>query len=171
MRPLVALVMAVWATTAAADLYRWIDPDSGSIKYSSYPPPWYGDAEQERRAPRVEHIPSKADASARAPEVAGAKPPPAPAAGGGILATLEARRRSLMQMLTAIPAKDDFNRSGAGIRQQLEAYQAAAAELDRVDPSGAARRRAESQPLIERLIQGLRAQFGTSPPDGKPRER
>jgi len=169
MRPLVALAMAVWATTAAADLYRWIDPESGSIKYSSYPPPWYGDEAKQRRAPKVEHIPSQTDASARAADAAGAKPPPA--GGGGILATLEARRRSLMQMLTAIPSNEDFSRSGAGVRQQLEAYQAVAAELDRVDPNGAARRRAESQPLVERLIQGLRAQFSTSPPDGKPRER
>ncbi len=169
MRPLAALAMAVWATIAAADLYRWIDPESGSIKYSSYPPPWYGDAERERRAPKVEHIPSKPDATARVPGAAGAKPPPA--TGGGILETLEARRRSLMQIFVAIPPTEDFNRSGAAIRQQLEAYQAVAAELDRVDPGGAARRRAESQPLVERLIQGLRAQFSTSPPDGKPRER
>ena len=52
------LVMLVWAGAAAADLYRWVDPGSGSVKFSSYPPPWYGDAAKERRAPKVELIPA-----------------------------------------------------------------------------------------------------------------
>jgi hypothetical protein len=37
-------------------------------------------------------------------------------------------------------------------------------ELDRLDPAGAARRRAESQPLLDKVIQGLRAQVGAKPP-------
>ncbi|MNC91850.1 hypothetical protein D3C83_81790 [compost metagenome] len=44
---------------AAADLYRWVDPESGSIKFSSYPPPWFGDPARERRAPKVEVIPER----------------------------------------------------------------------------------------------------------------
>ena len=58
MRALFALAILAWAGAAAADLYRWVDPESGSVKFSSYPPPWYGDAAQERRAPKVEVIPS-----------------------------------------------------------------------------------------------------------------
>ena len=45
-----------------ADLYRWVDPETGSVKFSSYPPPWHGDAAKERRAPKVEHIPARREA-------------------------------------------------------------------------------------------------------------
>ena len=59
------LIAAFAAFPALADLYRWIDPESGSVKFSSVPPPWYGDAERERRAPPVEVIRDKARAPAR----------------------------------------------------------------------------------------------------------
>jgi len=37
MRPLLFLLF-LWATAADADLYRWVDPESGSVKYSSVAP-------------------------------------------------------------------------------------------------------------------------------------
>jgi len=80
------------------------------------------------------------------------------------LATLQDRLRSLLQELAALPTNVDFNRAGEGLKQQLETYRALADELDRMDPKGAARRRAETQPLIGRLIEGLRAQFSAKPP-------
>ena len=52
-----AMLLFVWANHAAADLYRWVDPETGSVKFSSYPPPWYGGGAQQRRAPSVEVIP------------------------------------------------------------------------------------------------------------------
>ena len=52
---------------ARADLFRWIDPDTGSIKYSSYPPPWYGDPAKERRAPKVEVIRARGSAPSSGP--------------------------------------------------------------------------------------------------------
>jgi len=55
---------ALHSGTAAADLYRWVDPESGSVKFSSYPPPWYGDEARERRAPKVEVIPTRGGAAA-----------------------------------------------------------------------------------------------------------
>ncbi len=51
-----AVLLFAWASPAAADLYRWVDPETGSVKFSSYPPPWFGDAEKQRRAPKVEVI-------------------------------------------------------------------------------------------------------------------
>src|SRR4029078_494827 len=39
--------------------YRGLPPETGSVKYSSYPPPWYGDEQKEKRAPKVEHIPER----------------------------------------------------------------------------------------------------------------
>jgi hypothetical protein len=80
-RSVVAAAMLAWAAQysgpAAADLYRWVDPESGSVKFSSYPPPWYGDPAMDRRAPKVEVIPerSSAPSSGPKPEVE-AKPKP-----------------------------------------------------------------------------------------------
>lgn len=51
-----AVLMSIWAIPAAADLYRWVDPESGSVKFSSYPPPWFGNARTAPRAPKVELI-------------------------------------------------------------------------------------------------------------------
>ena len=65
MRLAVALAVMIWAGAAAADLYRWVDPESGSVKFSSYPPPWYGDKAKQRRAPRVVLIPAGRDATAK----------------------------------------------------------------------------------------------------------
>ena len=73
MRLAIAIAVLACAGPAAADLYRWVDPESGSVKYSSYPPPWYGDDAKQRRAPKVELIPAGREAVAK-PE-APAKPP------------------------------------------------------------------------------------------------
>ena len=54
-----AAALLAWAGVAAADLYRWVDPDSGSVKFSNYPPPWYGDQAKDRRAPQVEVNPER----------------------------------------------------------------------------------------------------------------
>jgi hypothetical protein len=66
-RFVVAVGMLAWAGAAAADLYRWVDPETGSIKFSSYPPPWFGDPARERRAPKVEVIPERSSAPAGGP--------------------------------------------------------------------------------------------------------
>ena len=56
---------------AYADLYRWIDPESGSVKLSSTPPPWY----ERGSGPKVERIPYAVPAGKPAAE---ASPKPAP---------------------------------------------------------------------------------------------
>lgn len=43
-----ALALVLLSFSVHAELYRWIDRPSGSVKYSSTPPPWYGDAAKER---------------------------------------------------------------------------------------------------------------------------
>jgi hypothetical protein len=146
------LVIAFTAFPAHADLYRWIDRETGSVKFSSYPPPWLGDPEKERKAPAVEVIPYRGPA-------APAKPSPA----ASLIATLEARWASLMQFFATLPPTTDFNRAGAGIQQQLEAYQALSAELDRLDPAGAQRRRAQEAGVFETMRRGLEAQLSTKP--------
>ena len=86
------------AGPAAADLYRWIDPESGSIKYSSYPPPWYGDPVAERRAPKVEVIPARETT---------AKPGPVDKAkeGSRAMDSMEAQRKAMLQQLSVLAAQ------------------------------------------------------------------
>lgn len=82
MRFLIFVLIAGCATSAAADLYRWVDPESGSIKFSNYPPPWYGDPARERRSPKVEVIreSSAPPAEPKADQEARPEPRPKPAA-------------------------------------------------------------------------------------------
>ena len=79
-----AMLLAFASLAAHADLYRWVDPETGSVKFSSYPPPWYGDEKLEKRAPKVEHIPPRGPGGSAPPEAVlegGPKPPARPGAG------------------------------------------------------------------------------------------
>ena len=64
------LAAVLLASQVEADMYRWIDRETGSVKFSNTPPPWFGDPEKERRNPRVEVIKYRGPAE---------KPKPAPA--------------------------------------------------------------------------------------------
>jgi hypothetical protein len=61
------LLVLLLAAPAHADLYRWVDPDTGSIRYSNLPPVWAGEAPG-ARTPEVVVIPSPR-AQPAAPEV------------------------------------------------------------------------------------------------------
>jgi hypothetical protein len=163
---------------ARADLYRWVDPETGSIKYSNHPP--LVSPAARGPAPKVEVIPYRppgsaapatqtadpaaanaaANPAAKAASQAAAKPPAEP----GALASLEARWRTMLESFGA-PAAADFQRSGEGIRQHVEAYKAVSAELDRMDPAGAARRRAQAEEsgLLERFVKGIGAGMAQQP--------
>ena len=79
MRALFMLAILGWANPAAADLYRWVDPETGSVKFSSYPPPWYGDEAKQRRAPTVEVIaPARSAPAAQEKPLDGRGPDPKP---------------------------------------------------------------------------------------------
>ena len=148
LRFVLAVVLGILAREALADLYRWVDPETGSVKFSSYPPPWFGDAEQEKRAPKVEQIPARPVGPAGAQQAETARGP---------LEALDEQRKRVMQQIIALPAQRDFQRGGA-LKQQLDAYAAVTAEMDRLDPRGADKRRAEAQPLLDRLVEGMRSQ-------------
>jgi Domain of unknown function (DUF4124) len=130
---------------AQADLYRWVDRETGQVKFSSTPPPWYGDPEKQRRNPPVEVIRYRSTVE---------KPKPAPepaksATAARALAALEARWLELSRFLASLPPGTDLERAGPNIRQQLEDYQAISAELERIDPGGTARRRAQQAAVTE----------------------
>jgi hypothetical protein len=137
---------------AAADLYRWVDPETGSVKFSSYPPPWYGDESQQRRAPKVEHIPVRGSgAGARIePE------PNAPRESAPSLDSLERQRKATMEQINA-----STGLPGADTQKQLESLAAVIEQLNKVNPEGAAVRRAETEALLQKLLKGT--------PPGTPR--
>jgi hypothetical protein len=154
------VAMMAWAGAAGADLYRWVDQESGSVKYSSYPPPWYGDEAKQRRAPKVEVIPSGRDTAARpAPLDAETEAAKKNDVAKG-LEPLEVRRRQLLAAISAIPPNFDYARDGPAFRRQIEAFQAVSMEMDKLDPKGAERRLAEAKVAIARLAAELRSQLG-----------
>ncbi len=145
------LLFLCFAAPAHADLYRWIDPQTGSVKLSSMPPsdPTIG----------AEIVPYRAPVAPKPSPTAAAKPKPA----ANTVEALEARWSELLAQLSGVTPQD-FNKGGEGIKQQVEAYEAVRAQLDRLDPAGAPRRQAESAALVEKLRQGFPPQFNTLPP-------
>ena len=135
---------------AHADLYRWIDPDSGSVKLSSLPP---SDANINAQV-----VPYKAPPLPKAPATT---TPVKPAAN--VIQALQAKWSEILTQITGLNPQD-FQRGGEGLKQHLEAYEAVRVELDRMDPAGAARRRAESASVLDRIKQGFAAQFSPVPP-------
>ena len=147
-----ALAFALIAVPAHAELYRWVDRESGSVKFSNLPPPWFGDPGRVQNAPPVEVI--RHNPAAQGKPVA-----PSP------LAALETHWRALVQFFSIVPSNVDFERAGAAFQQHVEMYKAVSAELDRQDPTGAARRRAMAQQagILDRLRSGLEVQLGAKP--------
>ena len=151
------------AGPAHADLFRWVDPETGSVKFSSVPPtdPSVNAEVLPYRGPVPgPKPPAAAPGATAAPVVAGAS------AGQPAVSMLETRLRELFTQLSGA-APQDFNRSDAALKQQLETYEAVRAELDRLDPAGAARRQRDATRLFERLKQGFAAGFSPTPPGQK----
>lgn len=153
MRFVVASAILLLAGPAAADLYRWIDPETGSTKYSSYPPPWYGDPAKARRAPKVEVIPAGKASPARVDGEDDALPA-ARANAGETLVELAARRKTMLQQLAVLSAQTGPDR-GQALSKQLEGFAALTDRMDKLDPKGAPARNAEAQALVEKIIKGV----------------
>lgn len=159
-----AVALAAASGCARADLYVWKDPATGTMKIYSYPPPWYGNPEREKRAPKVERIPERQ----RAPEVrpestrfaepppapqpeAVAVPPPPPVASASplapaLLGPLDAQRKRLLGELAAMRDARD-----PGLMRRLEGYRDLVLQMDRIDPAGAQARAEDLRALIERM--------------------
>jgi hypothetical protein len=134
---------------AHADLYRWVDPETGSVKYSSYPPPWYGDEAKQRRAPKVERIPAGTDPTARTDAAAGG-----PQDAARNFEVLEAQRKAMLQQMPAIAERGGSVRGVPALQKQLEVFGAVSEQLDKLNPEGAAARRAEAEAVLQKLIKG-----------------
>jgi len=143
---LLALLLLI-APSAQADLYRWVDPQTGSVKFSNVPPP----ASQ----PDVEVVPYRAPAGggvAAPPGATAPSPAPAQALPEGAVA-LEQRWRQLLAQIAEGAASPG---ESAALQQQLREFAATGVELDRLDPAGTARRRAEAQRKLQRVLQDER---------------
>ena len=119
-------------SAARADLYRWVDPQTGSIKFSSVPPP-----------------PSQAGVEV-VPYRGGAAPPKPPAPAGTTASpadpTLDLRWRELLGEISVAPPGSSL------LQQRLQDFATVNAEFEQRDPAGAERRRAEAQAVLQRLL-------------------
>jgi hypothetical protein len=148
-----AAVLAALAPHARAELYRWRDPQTGSVKYSSYPPPWFGDEAREANAPKVEVL--------GGPQAGGKdsdKPPDAMAEKiAEVVRFMEQRREQLLARMTIARASAGFEPANPSFQADLQAYRNVTRELDKFDPRGAAARREADVRVFENLGIELRA--------------
>ncbi|MEO8144433.1 MAG: DUF4124 domain-containing protein [Betaproteobacteria bacterium] len=153
MRFAIATAFLLLAGPAAADLYRWVDPETGSTKFSSYPPPWYDDPAKQRRAPKVEFIPAGKASPATAEDPDNPRRPAAGAQAGKVPEELEAQRKAILKQMAALATQTGADR-GQALSRQMESFAALTAQIDKLDPQGAAARNAEVQALLEKVIKG-----------------
>lgn len=126
---MLALAFLLLCSAAHADLFRWVDPESGSVKYSNSPPPWY-DTGSGPQVERVPYIPP------------GARQPVADPSAPAPVAVLQARWREMLLSVSAQPTPE-----------AARAFSQLTAELDRADPAGAPRRKEEVANVMRRLYQ------------------
>ena len=143
-----ALAAVLWTSGAEADLYRWVDPETGAVKFSNYPPPWYGNEDKQRGAPKVERIPERARPVQEAEAEAPAKPAATAKQGAAPLGALEARRKELLSQVAASISNP------AQAEKLLQEYALLTAEMNQKDPKGAAARRAEAEAVLDKLTKG-----------------
>jgi hypothetical protein len=151
MRTFLFLAVLACAPPAAAQLYRWIDPESGSVKLSSYPPPWYGDPALERRGPKVEVIPAGKPPPAQpgttdAEALPGMAQPAVPAQDAAVADAATKRRAMLRELAAALGAGTTIS---PALQKRIEEFTALSEHLDRADPAGAAARLAEVQAAMQ----------------------
>jgi len=156
----VAVLLFACANRAAADLYRWVDPETGSVKFSSYPPPWFGDPARERRAPKVEQIPAGKPSAAGEAAPPEAKPPPrtAPEAVVKLQAPAssaqEDRRKLLLKQIAVHAANlatakpEETARIYAELADRVREYRSTEQFLSQVDAVGEGARRSEWSEMV-----------------------
>jgi hypothetical protein len=97
-----AVLMSLWAASAFAQLYRWVDPETGSVKFSSYPPPWFNDPARQPRAPKVETIAPTRTAPAFEPRPESPREPAAPPTGDAPRSDRQGLLKLLSQRVAAL---------------------------------------------------------------------
>jgi len=140
------LLLLFLAASAHADLYRWVDPATGSVTYSNVPPADPGVSPQV--VPYSGPLPPKSP-----PPPSLAKPAPAVPPTASVSA-LQAEFESLYTQLASTPP-ENFRNAGEALRRQMQTYEGLRSQLDELDPAGASRRAAATLALAERVRKGL----------------
>ena len=144
------MLLLFLAASAHADLYRWIDPATGTVTYSNVPPA------DPNVSPQVVPYTGPLPPKSAAPPAVG-KPSPAPAATAtASVAALEAEFQSLYAQLANVPP-ESFRNASEALRRQMQTYEGLRSQLDELDPAGASRRAAATLALAERIRKGLEA--------------
>jgi len=130
------------AASAHAELYRWVDPATGSVTYSNVPPADPGVNAQV--VPYTGPLPPKAPSAK----------PAAPSAPSANVPALEAEFNALYAELASVPP-ERFRNASEALRRQMQTYEGLRSQLDELDPAGASRRAAASLALAERVRKGL----------------
>lgn len=165
MRPIVLLALAVAAAPAAAELYRYRDPETGQIKLTNVPPPWMkhrphavqviqppGAAKPPAVAP-----PAPAPDAPAAPQAAAA--PGAPAASGATLPAgafeADRQRRLLLDQLVAEAPNVGTPSGRERFLARLGNVIGLETRLDKVDPGGQKARQAERDRALGECADGF----------------
>jgi len=162
-----SLLALALPATVQAELYRWIDPESGSVKYSSYPPRWLSDPAQAKRNPKVEVIKEIAppvqsrdaiapvDGSTASRQMGLPEPAsvvsPVDGANASAISQLEAKRRALINGLLVAVRAPDFTPNRIEFRRQVEDLRQVSERLDELDPGRVEVRRREEARLVEQI--------------------
>lgn len=173
-----AVLMSLWAASASGQLYRWVDPETGSVKFSSYPPPWFNDPAKQPRAPKVEVIAPTRTAPAFEPRPQPDREPAAPSAGDaprgdrqGLLKLLAQRAAALISSPPAAMGK-----AYADLAEPLQQLEKLDRQSKSVEPKDEATRLEEKWQVavpLERHRAMLLQQISSlsPPPPGSPPDR
>jgi hypothetical protein len=174
----IAVLMCLWAGSAAAQLYRWVDPETGSVKFSSYPPPWFNDPAKQLRTPKVEVIAPSRIAPAFEPRLETDPEPAAPPAGDAPRSDRQGVLKLLAQRVAALASSppETMGKAYAELAEPLQQLE----KLDRRSKPGDAKDEAarleEKWQLavpLERHRTTLQQQIASlsPPPSGSPPDK
>jgi hypothetical protein len=157
LRPFIVLALAVAAAPAAADLYRYRDPETGQIKLTNVPPVWMKHRPQ---AVQVIPAPGATKPAAAAPQASAPDAPSASPAGSG--ATLppsafeaDRQRQLLLQQLVAEAPNVGTPAGRERFLARLGNVIGLETRLDKVDPSGRKAREAERDRALGECSDGF----------------
>ena len=174
----IAVLMCLWAGSAAAQLYRWVDPETGSVKFSSYPPPWFNDPAKQPRTPKVEVIVPARSAPAFEPKPHADGDPAAPPAGDAPRNDRQALLRLLAQRAAALIASppEATGKAYADLAEALQQLEKLDRQSKPVDAKDEATRLEEKLQIavpLERHRTVLQQQISLlgPPPSGSPPDK
>lgn len=174
----VAVLMSMWAASASGQLYRWVDPETGSVKFSSYPPPWFNDPAKQPRAPKVEVIAPGRTAPAFEPRPETDREPAAPPAGDAPRGDRQSLLKLMAQRAAALIASppEAMGKAYTDLVEPLQQLEKLDRQFKSADPKDEAARLEEKWQLavpLERHRTVLLQQISSlsPPPSGSPPDK